>query len=325
MKKAFSLIELSIVILIIGILVAGVMQSSRLINAMRTATAQQLTKASPVASIKNLLFWYETSLENSLISSETEDGTAITIWNDINPQSTYKNNAYAGQRTNASGIGYNLATSGTSGNTSGPTYVQNGINNIPTLRFTNAATTYRYMVVDAGARNQTLADMTMFAVIHYRSGSGWIADRNCVNTSFVPTACGSSRNGGMPLFGAEISAGTLRFDARDTAGTVTSSGTYYFTTGSTLTTNRKYVLTNERIYGTAFRAYVNGVVTSTAVADNLGIMDLDPVKIGRHVDNNTDTLDVDISEIIMFSGKISNQDREDIEEYLGKKYDIDVN
>ncbi len=35
LKKAFSLIELSIVILIIGILVAGVTQSSRLVLAMK--------------------------------------------------------------------------------------------------------------------------------------------------------------------------------------------------------------------------------------------------------------------------------------------------
>ncbi len=40
-KTAFSLIELSVVILIIGILVAGVTQSSRLIIQMRLATARQ--------------------------------------------------------------------------------------------------------------------------------------------------------------------------------------------------------------------------------------------------------------------------------------------
>ncbi|MFM2200490.1 MAG: hypothetical protein RL769_545, partial [Pseudomonadota bacterium] len=38
--QAFSLIELSIVILIIGILVAGVTQSSRLVNQIRLSTAQ---------------------------------------------------------------------------------------------------------------------------------------------------------------------------------------------------------------------------------------------------------------------------------------------
>jgi prepilin-type N-terminal cleavage/methylation domain-containing protein len=56
--SAFSLIELSVVILIIGILVAGVTQSSRLIAQFRLKTAQNLTINSPVSSIKNLSTWY---------------------------------------------------------------------------------------------------------------------------------------------------------------------------------------------------------------------------------------------------------------------------
>lgn len=51
-KKAFSLIELSIVILIIGILVAGVTQSSRLINAMRIQSIRSLTINSPYHQFK---------------------------------------------------------------------------------------------------------------------------------------------------------------------------------------------------------------------------------------------------------------------------------
>ena len=55
--QAFSLIELSIVILIIGILVAGVTSSSRLIKRMKVVTAQNLTRNSPVSSIKDLSFF----------------------------------------------------------------------------------------------------------------------------------------------------------------------------------------------------------------------------------------------------------------------------
>lgn len=53
-NKAFSLIELSIVILIIGILVAGVTQSSRLINQIKLSLAQSITRSSDVNSIDNL-------------------------------------------------------------------------------------------------------------------------------------------------------------------------------------------------------------------------------------------------------------------------------
>ena len=93
-KKAFSLIELSIVILIIGILVAGVTQSSRLVKQFRLQTARQLTMNSPISSIGNLNLWLETTLEKSFNESETSNGSPITKWFDVNPQSISKNDAY---------------------------------------------------------------------------------------------------------------------------------------------------------------------------------------------------------------------------------------
>jgi prepilin-type N-terminal cleavage/methylation domain-containing protein len=91
--KAFSLIELSIVILIIGILVAGVTSSSRLIARMKVITAQNLTRNSPISSIKDLSVWYETSLDESFDNAEESDDSLISTWFDMNPQSTFKVNA----------------------------------------------------------------------------------------------------------------------------------------------------------------------------------------------------------------------------------------
>jgi prepilin-type N-terminal cleavage/methylation domain-containing protein len=85
-KKAFSLIELSIVILIIGILVAGVTQSSRLVSAMRLISAKSMTQSSPVSSIKDIYSWYETCLDTSFDVAEASDGINITNWYDLNPQ-----------------------------------------------------------------------------------------------------------------------------------------------------------------------------------------------------------------------------------------------
>jgi prepilin-type N-terminal cleavage/methylation domain-containing protein len=90
MKKAFSLIELSIVILIIGIIIAGVTQSSSLLRKAKIQSAQNLTKNSPVAGIEDLSLWVESTLPESFVSSQTEEGQLITQWNDINPQSTDK-------------------------------------------------------------------------------------------------------------------------------------------------------------------------------------------------------------------------------------------
>ena len=116
-NKAFSLIELSIVILIIGILVAGVTQSSRLIKAMRLQSARSLTLSSPIPSFKNVTLWLESTMDESFDSLESQDQTLVSLWKDINPQSSYKNNA-------------------TQSNSSfKPKYLSDGINGLPALSF----------------------------------------------------------------------------------------------------------------------------------------------------------------------------------------------
>ncbi len=91
--KAFSLIELSIVILVIGVLIAGVMEGKSLVQKSSLNSARALTKSSPVSGIKDLLLWYETSLAESFTYSQATDGATITTWYDVNPQSTSKINA----------------------------------------------------------------------------------------------------------------------------------------------------------------------------------------------------------------------------------------
>ena len=116
-NKAFSLIELSIVILIIGILIAGITQSSRLIRAMKIQSARSLTLSSPVPSFKGITLWLESTLDESFDSTEAQDQIQISTWKDINPQSSYKSNA---TQSNASFK---------------PKYVSVGINGLPALSF----------------------------------------------------------------------------------------------------------------------------------------------------------------------------------------------
>ena len=125
-KKAFSLIELSIVILIIGILVAGVTQSSRLVNAMRIQSTKLLTRNSPASSIQGLTAWFETSLAENFATGSSgnytenpspDNNSSIAKWNDINPVSSDKFNA----------IQPNTAEQ--------PIFIEKAINNLPALRF----------------------------------------------------------------------------------------------------------------------------------------------------------------------------------------------
>lgn len=117
-KSAFTLIELSIVVVIIGILAVGITQGSGLISSARLANARSMTSKSPVPNIDGLLAWYEASSKDSLKSSETVDAAQITEWRDISPSSiiTQKNKLTKSAGSNA-------------------LYRVNGVNKVPAIEF----------------------------------------------------------------------------------------------------------------------------------------------------------------------------------------------
>ena len=99
-NKAFSLIELSIVILIIGILVAGVTQSSRLLKQFRIVNAKKITETSSIYLIKDMILWLETISDKSLKVTERENNATISEWNDLNPNSTSRFSFVQNNETN---------------------------------------------------------------------------------------------------------------------------------------------------------------------------------------------------------------------------------
>ena len=84
-QKAFSLVELSMVILIIGILIAGVSQGIDLYEDFRINTAKTLTLNSRAGRVPDLVSWIETSMIDSFDDVEEKDGLTISNWYDINP------------------------------------------------------------------------------------------------------------------------------------------------------------------------------------------------------------------------------------------------
>ena len=146
--KAFSLIELSIVILVVGILIAGVYQGSNLITKSKLSIARSLTESSPVLGVKNLVLWYETSMEDSVV---TDSEGIITRWKDRNFQSTRRTDAYDGERSINS-----------------PIYVEDGINGLPTLRFNGTDQSIDIDPNGDGLNAIVKSDYTIFAVFNDR-------------------------------------------------------------------------------------------------------------------------------------------------------------
>jgi len=321
-KAAFSLTELSVVILVISIIIAGVAQSDRLMRAAHVRIAQHLTESSPIFNINGLMFWLETSMDESFKDDEMEDGIKITKWNDINPQKAVKNNAIAGSGaiTDTDKFYYNPASGASATNTSGPTYVQDGINSIPTLNFaSDGHSSFQYVVVNPNATNVENAGVTTFMVLSYISNGGRFLDRACLSNGGAISCNGNTE----PLLSSHIDSGTqkLFFNYRDNNNNLITYETDY-----NIIPNTPYIITFQRIYGKTFKVYINGTAypNDSGMPDTVGATKLPAVKIGYHSDEIVDVINMNISEIAMFTGKVSAEDRKAVEKYLGKKYAIKV-
>ena len=288
--RAFSLIEISIVVLIIGILVAGVTQSTRLLSQAKTSSAKTLTQSSPVSSVKNLVLWVESTSDASFNSNETDDASAITDWYDINPQNSLKNSFTA---------------------TNKPTYALSAINGLPAVKFnganimnsanfsniiTNSVTVFAVVKLPASVAAQPIiakraGNSANFQFGTGTSSAGW---QFCDSTCLTNYAAGS--NAAVSANGSYVAS--VVYNGSSTAvATSTSTGIAFFQNG----------------------ALANAVQTtttspSTSVAGSLTLGG-DGVNgfFGGH-----------IGEVIVFDRAIKKEERQSIEGYLGKKWGINM-
>lgn len=209
-KHAFSLIELSIVILIIGILVAGVTQSSRLVKRMRIAFASHLTTNSDVNLINDLTMWLE-SVQDFAFATGTNASFDFNsnVYNDVDRPSDqdrigrWNDESMRNSSSKKSAIQNNLALQ--------PKYVENGINNLPALYFDGSGQGV-CMHAPVNIDRAMMPNLTIFAVYRWttiETGStqklwgsdngGW--DRQAImGAPFVGISYGSGA-AGIPNFG----------------------------------------------------------------------------------------------------------------------------
>ena len=285
-NRAFSLIELSIVILIIGILVAGVTSSSRLIRRMKIISAQNITKGAPVPTIKDLVLWYESSLDESFDNAEKVDTTPISTWLDLNTQSSYKIN----------GLQATIANK--------PKYSENIINGLPSILFDGADD---FMIVNsAGISGKGL---TVFVVGQNRAlvslNSGLVAGVSLTSTD--------EANAGA--FQAFYDAGSTAL-VSNAAGVAGSSVTQV-----SLRINVPYIASTV-FNGTNNIAYLNANVGTTVVTSPTFLVDR--LYIGsRFLTNAAASFHSGyISEIIIYNRGINTEERLAVINYLTKKYAI---
>ena len=284
-KNAFSLIELSIVILIVGILIAGVTSSSRLVKRMKIITAQNLTQSSPVPSIKDLSVWYETSLDRSFIDSEESDGTPITTWFDNNIQSSFK-------------YDFKQATVANQ-----PKYSEGIINNLPAVRFDGVDDFM--MASQVGISGKGLSVFIVGQRINYPGG--WQSLLTALGAGQTDAYLGGS----YVLFGEWSSAFGVSYNNQWTNSTIAFPGNGIPFIYATIFSETNNML------------YFNGLNTGSLNL-NYKVL-LDSLQLGtRYTNGGYGYYNGYASEIIIYSRALSTEERKSIEVYLSKKYSIKV-
>lgn len=287
MKKAFSLIEISIVILVIGIFIAGITQASRLTAQMRLNAARTLTQSSPVNSVKNLIGWWETTSEKSFADSESANATAVSTWYDIGSTSTTKFNAT--QSTDSKK----------------PTYNTSSINGLPALKFDGSSD---YFEIPFNA-DLNPSNFTFFAVTKPLVASAFgtvFSSRNDPPRKGYILYLSPSSTYEIWLGDGNVTWGVSESVSATMGKIYVLSGTF---NGSTLT------LYNA---GSSAGSVSRTLVTTVSNAFRIGA--------GKNESSTPDYfLNGYLGELIIFDRSLKTEERQEIEKYLGKKWGVGIN
>ena len=186
-KFAFSLIELSIVLLVIGILMVGVSQGYNIVRSAQISNARSITAKSPILQIQGLLAWYETSWKESLLQSELTDGNNISAWKDISPNSILN--------------GYNQLTTTPSTNI---TYTQSSINKIPAIKFTGSSKLSLGTFTQGASSQATVFLVVKLNYVPDTTNYKTIFDGNSADFSFSIRSNGIQINTGSSVVSSDV-------------------------------------------------------------------------------------------------------------------------
>lgn len=285
-KTAFSMLEMSIALLIVGLVFAAISKGSALLAYNKLMNARTVTNSSPLSSIPDLAIWYETTTEESFNESDIKSSTKkVGTWKDLNMQSVTKNNAAqaTGDR---------------------PLYVLNCINSLPCLRFDGVND---YLNYDGSVLAKT--DYTIFVVDQRTSGKS--------NNYFMVGdnySVGYAPNTNLQL---GYSANSVIFYQY---GNDTYDNNIVYYNGEV--TPRIHAFMGSTTFGRKY--YLNGVrktlqeassVNYYAVLDAYPLAGIGGSQIGWYYAG-------DIGEMIMFTRHLSDEERRAVESYLSRKWRI---
>lgn len=281
--KAFSLIEMSVVVLIISVLTVGVMESRKIVARAKIANARSLTANSPVASLEELMLWYESTSEQSFDKEEALDGKLVSTWYDLNPRiKTVRNNATQTLDLNK------------------PTYKINKINGLPAISFNKSGPSYMLFTDESPIVN---SEYTIFIV--GQRNDNQVNDFIGSNTTILNS--------------------NLRVGYRtDTSIQIVQWGNGLEAICSSYTTPSPVIFSANFNFN-AKNLYMNGALqTTTAIGSvpdsTTPLIEYDGAGLGA----SSNHLKGDIGEVIIFKKYLNTEERKSVENYLGKKWGIEM-
>ncbi len=288
MKKAYSLLELSMVAVITGILIAGVIAGVGMIRAAKISNTRLFTSKSPTIEISGIVAWYEAAMKESFNGSEASEGKSLTAWYDLTPGSN--SNIFGATKKNQ------LVSS-----SSDITFVASGINSTPSVKFSGASNA-KFTISNSGLSTNfyqgTSLQNTIFLVIRPNTSSSTIQTILDSGSSGSPTASISIQDTAIIL----------------NAGTSNSSST-------TFTAGNDYVIA-AYFNTTSSQVFVNNATTAVG-SGNSGSNQLTGLTIGTNKSGSSGFNGL-ISEVIVYNRPLKMQERKDVMNYLSKKYKISV-
>ena len=297
-KQAFSLVEISIVILIIGLLIAGISKASDMIFDAELKTGRSLTKGAKVGRMANLALWLETTSAESILDNERFKDTTVTMWRDINPQSTSK---------------FIFKISGTGA----PKYIEEGQNNMPAIRFPNAVDLFLPYSSEASTTVLPYPSTQIFSSGAYATIFVVLKPAATVTNliSFCEYTAAATPH--VCSVGKEISLG-LNIDGKfmnATATTSTLTSTNAYASRNLIIVSAIKDIANQKLFVNGADKFPHATPNTYATTNAFS---------GTFRVGGTTSPGVEIYEIIVFSSNLSDSDRYSVESYLGKKYSIPV-
>lgn len=281
-SKAFAVIELSIIMMVVGILLLNESSDNKLIRNIRILSAQNVTRSSPINSMRGLVAWFETSLESSFQINERLNNNNISIWVDNNPYSSFKKNLLQLQKTNSK-----------------PKFYQSAINGIPALKFDGIDD---YMAIPSIKFNSEY--LTVFMVgkrTSYSHYQGSISGFNSANSDDLA-------NGSLVAFYDQNSYTSI------------ASGTNYSNVKG-IGDNNPYILATI-FNGKKNVTYINGNIGTNSKGNPIFDFNKIFVGARYNMNQADSFFNGYIGEIIIFNRALNSEERKSIEYYLARKFSI---